>query len=82
MLTDHINFNGRQPAARTAVAAPANVLFDLTRVMTDLNALLQKAARQAKLQLRSGVYLAVAGPATNAGRNPRFCAALARTPLA
>jgi len=62
MLTDHINFMGVNPLR--GPPWPGRQRFvDLTRVYdTDLNALLQKAARQAKLQLRSGVYLAVAGP--------------------
>jgi purine-nucleoside phosphorylase len=62
MLTDHINFMGVNPL-RGPPWPRRQRFVDLTRVYdTDLNALLQKAARQGKIQLRSGVYLAVAGP--------------------
>jgi purine-nucleoside phosphorylase len=62
MLTDHINFMGVNPL-RGPPWPRRQRFIDLTRVYdTDLNALLQNAARQGKLQLRSGVYLAVAGP--------------------
>ena len=62
MLTDHINFMGANPL-RGPQWPKLERFVDLTRVYdAELNALLRKAARQGGIQLRSGVYLAVAGP--------------------
>src|SRR5262245_18196182 len=61
-LTDHINFMGANPLRGTA-ASDASRFVDLTNTYDpNLNRLLRKAARQAKVTLHSGVYLAVSGP--------------------
>src|ERR1700730_17402907 len=62
MLTDHVNFMGGNPLR--GPPWPGRERFvDLTRVYdADLNNLLRKAARQGEIRLRSGIYLAVAGP--------------------
>jgi purine-nucleoside phosphorylase len=56
-LTDHINFMGANPLR----GAPN--FTDLTQVYdARLSALLSTAARECKIKLRHGVYLAVSGP--------------------
>ena len=75
VLTDHINFMGANPlrpsggdtpspeAFATGASPPLPRFVDMTRVYDPkLNALLFQAARRCKMQLRSGVYLAVSGP--------------------
>jgi len=61
-LTDHINFMGVNPLRGEAL--PGRPRFvDLTQTYdAGLNQLLKKAARQSKVRLLSGVYLAVSGP--------------------
>lgn len=62
LLTDHINFMGVNPL-RGGQTSGANCFVDLTQVYDrGLNQLLKKAARQARVRIRSGVYLAVSGP--------------------
>jgi purine-nucleoside phosphorylase len=62
MLTDHINLMGTNPL-RGAPIAGLPRFVDLTRAYdAGLSDILRKAARQAKIKLRSGVYLAVCGP--------------------
>lgn len=57
VVTDHINFMGTNPLRGTT-----NFL-DMTHVYdAQLNALLFTAARQCKMKLRRGIYLAVCGP--------------------
>ncbi|HEY1790985.1 MAG TPA: purine-nucleoside phosphorylase [Verrucomicrobiae bacterium] len=57
LVTDHINFMGTNPLRGTSH------FVDLTQVYdTQLNGLLQEAARTRKMKLRKGVYLAVCGP--------------------
>lgn len=61
-LTDHINLMGANPLRRTAIPGQPGFV-DLTRAYdAALNRLLARAARQAKVQLHRGVYLAVSGP--------------------
>jgi purine-nucleoside phosphorylase len=61
-LTDHINFMGVNPLRGTAVQDRPRFV-DLTQVYDPkLSALLQRAARAAKVKLHRGVYLAVSGP--------------------
>jgi purine-nucleoside phosphorylase len=61
-LTDHINFMGVNPL-RGPCEAGLQRFIDLSRIYDlNLNSLLQKAARQTKVRLRRGVYLAVSGP--------------------
>lgn len=61
-IRDHINFMGANPLRGWSVSKPS-AFVDLTRAYDPkLRALLFKAAKQAKLTLAEGVYLAVAGP--------------------
>ncbi len=62
MLTDHINFMGTNPLRGPAL--PKGPRFvDLTRAYdVGLCRLMRAAAKQCKLKLREGVYLAVSGP--------------------
>jgi purine-nucleoside phosphorylase len=62
VLTDHINFMGTNPLR--GPASPKLPRFvDMTCAYdAGLSKLLHRAARQLKLRLRSGVYLAVSGP--------------------
>jgi purine-nucleoside phosphorylase len=62
LITDHINLMGENPLRGAAV--PGRDRFvDLTQVYEPgLQDLVRKAARQAKVPLREGVYLAVSGP--------------------
>ena len=61
-ITDHINFMGLNPLRGPAERGDTR-FTDLTRTYDDrLGALLEAAARKARLRLRSGVYLAVSGP--------------------
>ena len=61
-LSDHINFMPENPL-RGAVPPGKNRFLDLSQVYSpQLNGLLRQAARRTKVRLRSGVYLAVAGP--------------------
>lgn len=62
VLTDHINLMGVNPLRRAA--GPGGPRFvDLTRVYDpQLSALLARAGRATKTNLRKGVYLAVSGP--------------------
>ncbi|HZQ46158.1 MAG TPA: purine-nucleoside phosphorylase [Verrucomicrobiae bacterium] len=62
VLTDHINFMGANPL-RGLGSSKLPRFVDLTQTYDPgLNRLLHQAARQSKLRLRSGVYLAVSGP--------------------
>lgn len=62
VLEDHINFMGTNPLRGPAVPGLPRFV-DMTRVYEPkLNDLLKKAAKQAKLRLHSGVYLATLGP--------------------
>src|SRR5882672_7743600 len=61
-LTDHINLMGTNPL-RGPVASGRERFIDMTHVYDKrLGKLLETAAKQIKVGLRSGVYLAVAGP--------------------
>jgi len=62
MLTDHINFMGVNPlCGEVAPGLPRFV--DLSRAYdVKLSAMLSAAAREAKVKLQHGVYLAVSGP--------------------
>src|SRR3984957_953980 len=62
LLTDHINFMGANPLRGPAL--PKGPRFvDLTQTYdARLNRLLRAAAKQCRLKLRSGIYLAVSGP--------------------
>jgi purine-nucleoside phosphorylase len=62
MLTDHINFMGVNPL-RGPAGERGKGFVDLTRAYDPgLQTLLRCAARQVKVSLRQGVYLAVSGP--------------------
>ena len=62
LLADHINFMGANPL-RGATAPGRSPFVDLTQTYdANLNKLLIRAARQCKIKLHSGVYLAVSGP--------------------
>jgi len=62
VLTDHINFMGTNPLRGPALPKLPRFV-DMTRTYdAGLSRLLHRAARQCKLRLRSGVYLAVSGP--------------------
>src|SRR5215204_1453064 len=62
VLGDHINFMGTNPLRGPAVSGLPRFV-DMTRVYEPkLNDLLKKAAKQTKLRLHSGVYLATLGP--------------------
>jgi purine-nucleoside phosphorylase len=62
LLTDHINFMGTNPLRGEAV--PGRPRFvDLTQAYdAGLAGFLRAAAKQCKLRLQSGIYLAVSGP--------------------
>jgi len=61
-ITDHINFMGANPL-RGPLAAGRERFIDMTAAYDKrLGGLLVSAARKLKMQLRSGVYLAVSGP--------------------
>jgi inosine/guanosine/xanthosine phosphorylase family protein len=61
-LTDHINLMGSNPL-RGETAPGRERFVDLSRAYDKrLNALLRKAARLTKVTLKTGIYLAVAGP--------------------
>jgi purine-nucleoside phosphorylase len=61
-LADHINFMGTNPLRGPATPGLPRFV-DMTRVYDPrLNELLRKAAKQTKLRLHSGVYLATLGP--------------------
>jgi purine-nucleoside phosphorylase len=62
LLTDHINLIGANPLRGAAIPGLPRFL-DLSRAYdATLSNLVQKAARECKMKLRSGVYLAVCGP--------------------
>jgi len=62
LLTDHINFMGTNPLRGCAVKGQ-NRFVDMSHAYdSGFAKLLKAAARQARLRLRSGVYLAVTGP--------------------
>ncbi len=62
LLEDHINFMGTNPLRGPAIPGLPRFV-DMTRVYEPrLNGFLTKAAKQAKLRLHSGVYLATLGP--------------------
>ena len=62
ILTDHINFMGVNPL-RGPGAGDGSGFVDMTRAYDPgLQQLLRRAARKARIPLRSGVYLAVSGP--------------------
>ncbi|HWV98260.1 MAG TPA: purine-nucleoside phosphorylase [Candidatus Acidoferrum sp.] len=62
VLTDHINLMGANPL-RGPVQAGRPRFVDLTRAYdAGLGLLLHRAGRLCRMKLRSGVYLAVAGP--------------------
>jgi purine-nucleoside phosphorylase len=61
-ITDHINLMGTNPL-RGPLAAGRERFIDMTAAYDErLRKLLVSAARKLKMQLRSGVYLAVSGP--------------------
>ena len=61
-IEDHINFMGTNPL-RGELAPERERFVDLTRTYDPaLGALMQRAARSAKVKLHSGVYLGVSGP--------------------
>jgi purine-nucleoside phosphorylase len=61
-LEDHINFMGTNPLRGPATPGLPRFV-DMTRVYEPrLNELLKKAAKQSKLHLHSGIYLATLGP--------------------
>jgi purine-nucleoside phosphorylase len=61
-LTDHINLMGTNPL-RGPLAPGRERFIDMTRAYdTRLGDLLETAAKKIKVRLRSGIYLAVAGP--------------------
>lgn len=61
-LEDHINFMGTNPLRGPALPGFPRFV-DMTRVYdARLNELLRKAAKQTKLRLHSGIYLATLGP--------------------
>jgi purine-nucleoside phosphorylase len=61
-LTDHINFMGANPL-RDEFCQERPCFVDLSETYApSLNQLLAKAARQARVRLHSGVYIAVSGP--------------------
>lgn len=61
-LTDHINLMGANPL-RGELSSGKTCFLDLSKIYDgDLNQLLQKAAREAKVRLSPGVYVAVSGP--------------------
>jgi len=69
LLTDHINMMGANPLrpsgqnASLPAAQPQPRFVDLTRAYDKkLSELFHRAARDCKLKLRTGVYLAVCGP--------------------
>jgi purine-nucleoside phosphorylase len=60
IVTDHLNFMGQNPLRGAPVATG---FVDLSETYDSrLNRLFRKAARQAGLRLRSGIYVAVSGP--------------------
>ena len=62
VATDHINLMGKNPL-RGAAWPGLHRFVDLTRTYDlSLRRLLYRAARQCRMKLRSGVYLALAGP--------------------
>jgi purine-nucleoside phosphorylase len=62
MLTDHLNFIGVNPL-RGVFGGGSSRFVDLTQAYDlELQALLRRAAREIKVPLRKGVYLAVSGP--------------------
>ena len=62
VVTDHINLMGKNPL-RGAAWPGLPRFVDLTRTYDQgLQRLLRRAARQCRMKLRSGVYLALAGP--------------------
>jgi len=62
MLTDHINLMGTNPL-RGAEIVGLPRFVDLTEAYdTGLRRLMERAAKACRLNLRSGVYLAVTGP--------------------
>ena len=62
MLTDHINFMGVNPL-RGVNAGGATRFADMTQAYDpELQTLLRRAGRSAKVPVRQGVYLAVCGP--------------------
>lgn len=62
MLTDHINFMGANPLRGEAIPGLPRFV-DLTQTYDrSMRRILQAAATECKLTLRTGVYLAVSGP--------------------
>jgi purine-nucleoside phosphorylase len=62
MLTDHINFMGTNPLRGTEIAGMPRFV-DLTEAYDKgLRRLIDRAAKDCRLKLHSGVYLAVTGP--------------------
>jgi len=62
LVTDHINLMGKNPL-RGAAWPGLPRFVDLTRTYDPgLQRLVRRAARQCRMKLRSGVYLALAGP--------------------
>ncbi len=76
VLTDHLNFMGVNPL-RGGVVPGLPRFLDMTRVYDPkLSAWLFQAARQCRLKLRAGVYLAVSGPSYETPAEIRAFAAL------
>ncbi len=62
LIRDHINFMGVNPL-RGDNNAEMNQFVDLTQVYDPtLSGMVEQAAREAKVKLKNGVYLAVSGP--------------------
>lgn len=62
LLDDHINMMGANPLRGPALRGLPRFV-DLTRVYDpELNGLLRKAAKESRIRLRSGTYMAVCGP--------------------
>ena len=62
LIEDHINFMGDNPLRGPTLTGRARFV-DLTEAYNfELRRLLQQAARQSRVRLQSGVYLAVSGP--------------------
>ncbi|OGQ48848.1 MAG: purine-nucleoside phosphorylase, partial [Deltaproteobacteria bacterium RIFCSPLOWO2_02_FULL_47_10] len=63
MLTDHINFMGMNPLRGVGPVNPKNPFPDMTSVYSkNLQQVATEVAKQLELPLKTGVYIALAGP--------------------